>query len=97
MVSLETPVDQLKNIGPKSAEWLHEIGIVTLRDLQKAGAVLSYKMLQHRFKGINVLMLYGLYGALNNRHWNSLSPTEKDALKREAEEAVHISFGDTDR
>lgn len=94
MLSPETPVEQLLNIGPKSANWLKEVGISTLADLQKAGAVLAYKILQHRFKGINILMLYGLYGALNNRHWNSLSREEKDTLKSAAAEAVQISFDD---
>ena len=91
-----TPIEKLKNIGPKSAAWLREIGVLTLADLEQNGPVLTYKILQHRFKGINILMLYGLYGALYNKHWNGLSPDEKTMLQTAAKEQLDISFGDTE-
>ena len=88
----DIPIEKLKNIGPKSAKWLREAGFETLADLEKAGPVLTYKILQHRVKGINLLMLYAIYGALHDKHWNSLSPEEKETLKSAAEEPMDIIF-----
>ena len=93
MRSQDTPIEKLKNIGPKSAEWLREIGVLTRGDLERNGAILTYKILQHRYKGINILMLYSLYGALHDKHWNGLSPEEKSDLQAAAKEDIDISFG----
>ena len=93
-VSPDTPVEQFKNIGPKSAGWLREIGIETYADLENAGYLLTYKMLKHRYKGISIVMLYALYGTLNDKHWNELSPEEKAMLKEAAKTPIDISFGD---
>ncbi len=90
----DTPIEDVKNIGPKSAEMLRSIEIDTYAALEQAGPVLVYKILQHRFKGINLLMLYALYGAVHNRHWNSLSPQEKETLKAAADEPVQITHTD---
>lgn len=88
----DKPVEKLKNIGPQSAGWLRDVGIETEGDLIEAGAVMAYKILQHRFKGVNLLMLYALEGALQNRHYNSFSPEEKEVLKKAASESLDISF-----
>ncbi|MEM8484645.1 MAG: TfoX/Sxy family DNA transformation protein [Bacteroidota bacterium] len=87
----DTPIEVLKNLGPKSAEMLRSIDIDTFAALEKAGPVLVYKILQHRFKGVNLLMLYALYGAVHNKHWNSLSPAEKETLKAAASGPLQIS------
>ena len=79
------PVESLKNLGPASTRWLKEIDIHTREDLEGLGPVMRYKILKHRFPGVNLLMLYALYGALHDVHWNSLSPETKAALRREAE------------
>ena len=91
MPAPDTPVEELINIGPKSALWLREIGIESYADLEKAGPVLTYKILQHRFKGINILMLYALYATTLDRHWNALTPDEKEMLKKAAREPLDIS------
>ena len=42
-------IDQLRNLGPKSREWLADIGVRTLMDLEERGAVACYQ--QMRGKG----------------------------------------------
>lgn len=95
MPAPDTPVEALKNIGPKSAQWLREIGMESYADLEKAGPVMKQvitgKILQHRFKGINLLMLYALYATTRDRHWQSLSADEKEMLKKAASEPLEIS------
>lgn len=94
MVAPDTPVEELKNIGPKSAKWLREIGIATYADLERTGAVMTFKIMKHRRNGITMVMLYALYATLQGRHWNSLSPEEKEMLKKAAAEPLDIAFGD---
>ncbi len=36
----------IKNMGPKSRVWLHDIGINTLEDLEAIGAVEAYRQLK---------------------------------------------------
>lgn len=79
-------VEQLKNIGPKSAAWLRAAGIRTRDDLKATGAVMAWKILKHqRPEQVNVLLLYALEGALSGEHWNDLDTERKAALKRAAD------------
>ncbi len=78
-------LSDLRNLGPKSAKMLCDVGITTPSALRDAGAFLAYRMLKHRFPNkVSLLFLYALDGALQNRHWNSYSPEEKARLKEEA-------------
>ena len=88
----DTPVEELLNIGPKTAQRLHEIGLFTKGDLIKTGPIITYKILKHRFKGINILALYALYGAVHELHWNGIPKTEKEKLKKEADVPFDINF-----
>lgn len=84
-------VERLKNIGPASAEWLHEAGIHTKADLEEVGAVMAYKVLQHQHpQRVNMLLLYALQGALLDVHWNALPPEMKDQLKQDAREPLTV-------
>lgn len=79
----EKPVSDLKNLGPKSQLWLHEIGIHTLQEIEDLGAVEVYKRLKAAFpKQISLNMLYGLQAAILNIHWQALPPDMKEELKR---------------
>lgn len=88
-----TPVDQLKNIGPKTAPWLHAIGVHTRADLETMGALMAYKIVQHQQRDVNLLWLYALEGALQNRAWNSFSAEERDAMRAAAEGDLEIRYG----
>ena len=76
----------MKNLGPKSTEWLQDIGVHTVKDIEELGVVMTYKILKHRFPGVNRVMLYALYGALHDIHWNSITPEVKEELNRAADE-----------
>ena len=84
-------VEDLKNIGETTAQWLHDVGIHTRADLEEMGAVIAYKVIQHqRPQKVNVLLLYALKAALMDVHWNALSPTIKEQLKRNAKEPLRV-------
>ena len=84
-------VEHLKNIGPTTAQWLHEAGLHTKADLEEIGAVMAYKVLQHqRPRQVNIMLLYALQGALMDLSWSALPPDLKAQLKRDARERLTV-------
>ena len=84
-------VEHLKNIGPTTAQWLHEAGLHTRADLEDIGALMAYKVLQHqRPRQVNIMLLYALQGALMDVSWSDLPPDLKAQLKRDAREPLTI-------
>ncbi|MBN8590982.1 MAG: TfoX/Sxy family protein [Anaerolineae bacterium] len=76
----------LKNIGPKTREWLHEVGIHTPADLDRFGAVEVYKRLKERFpEKVSLNALWGLQAAILDIHWTALPPDMKDDLRAQVE------------
>lgn len=92
MPDAATPVDQLKNLGSQTAEWLRDVGIHTRADLETVGAAMAYRMLRHHFYGVNRLALYALFGALEDRHWTDYSPEEKARMTRATEGAFSVRY-----
>lgn len=73
----------LKNLGPKSRQWLAEIGIYGIRDLRNAGSITTYKMLKERYpKKVSLNLLWGLEAAIRDMDWRELTEIEKDELKK---------------
>ncbi|MEO8613089.1 MAG: TfoX/Sxy family protein [Chloroflexota bacterium] len=71
----------IRNIGPKTISWLHEVGIHTQADLEDLGAVETYKRLKKAFpQKVSLNALYGLQGAILNIPWNALPPDMKADL-----------------
>jgi hypothetical protein len=63
---------KLRNIGPKSEEWLNKAGIYTLADLEALGAVEAWKRVHAIWPKANFAGVLGLQGALLNLHWQAL-------------------------
>jgi DNA transformation protein len=74
------PVDQGLNLGPKSTTWLNEIGIFTLDDLRRVGAVPAFLELRRAGFNVSVVMLYALEGALTDTHWLTVKRERKQEL-----------------
>ena len=66
-------VEDLKNIGPRSAEWLRAVGISTRADLQRAGAVVAFQLVQ-KDQGRTSL----------NQSWLTVPEQVRRTLRREA-------------
>jgi DNA transformation protein and related proteins len=76
----------VKNIGPKSSEWLASVGIHTLDDVAKIGVVESYRRVKVAYPDkVSLNLLYGLQAALLDLPWNELPPDIKEELKRQAD------------
>ncbi|MCI0714579.1 MAG: TfoX/Sxy family protein [Chloroflexi bacterium] len=78
-----TKLTDVRGIGPTTTEWLNEIGIHTLEDIQALGAVETYKRLKRAFpKFVTLNALWGLEAVLNDMDWRDISPERKAELRK---------------
>jgi DNA transformation protein and related proteins len=76
----------MKNMGPKSIEWLASVGIHTLDDVASIGVVESYLRVRSAYPDkVSLNLLYGLQAALLDLPWNELPPDIKAELKSRVE------------
>lgn len=79
----------MRNLGPKSRQWLAEIDIRDIDDLRTVGAVEAYARLRFRFgRAISRNMLHAMAAALADIDWRQLSPEHKAELDRAARERL---------
>jgi DNA transformation protein and related proteins len=84
-----TKTKSLPNLGPKSAEWLADIGVTTPEQLARMGAVVAYARIKaQRGTGVSLNLLYALHGALVGERWDRLSGDVKKRLADAAKESV---------
>jgi DNA transformation protein and related proteins len=74
------PSEKIRNVGPKSAAWLRQIGIRTEEDLRKFGAVEAYRRVKLAGFKPTLNLLYSMAGAEDDCHWTQLSEERKAAL-----------------
>jgi DNA transformation protein len=61
----------MKNMGPKSSEWLASVGIHTLDDVAQLGVVETYKRVKAAYPDkVSLNMLWGLQAALLDLPWS---------------------------
>lgn len=78
----------MKNLGPKSTQWLAAIGVHNLDDVAKLGVVETYKRVKAAYpEKVSLNLLYGLQAALLEIPWNELPSDIKSELKRQVEES----------
>lgn len=74
------PSEKIRNVGPKSAAWLRQIGIRTEEDLRKFGAVEAYRRVKLAGFKPTLNLLYSMAGAEDDCHWTQLSEERKASL-----------------
>ena len=79
---------KLRNIGPKSAAWLRQVGLHSLQALQEAGAVGAYMKVRRAGFKPSLNLLYALEGALRDCHWQEVPEVRRQALVADAEAAI---------
>jgi DNA transformation protein len=76
----------LRKLGPKSRQWLAEIGITTLEEIERLGSVEVYRRLKaSRPRDVSLNMLYGLEAAILDIPWQHLPQDVKDQLKAQVD------------
>ena len=79
---------KLRNIGPKSAAWLRQVGLRTLEDLAAAGPVEAYMKVRRAGFKPSLNLLYSLEGALVDCHWQEVPEARRSQLVEAAEAAI---------
>ncbi|MET1025389.1 MAG: TfoX/Sxy family protein [Pseudoxanthomonas sp.] len=78
---------QLRNIGPKSAAWLRQVGLRTEEDLRGAGAVDAFMKVKRAGFRPSLNLLYALEGALQGCHWQEVTEARRQEMVAAVEAA----------
>lgn len=81
---------KLRNIGPKSAAWLRQVGLRTREDLEAAGAVDAFVKVRRAGFKPSLNLLYALEGALRDCHWQEIPEARRLQLVEAAEAATAL-------
>lgn len=76
---------KLRNIGPKSAAWLRQVGLRSREDLVAIGAVGAFVKVKRAGFKPSLNLLYALEGALLDCHWQDVSESRRSELVEQAE------------
>jgi TfoX C-terminal domain/Pathogenicity locus len=77
MAARKQTISDLRNLGPKSQAILSKIGIDTLAQLRKAGAVCAYVKAKRAEKSVSLNLLYGLVGSIEDCDWRQVQRQRK--------------------
>jgi|GEM_PF-744005 len=83
-----TATDKLRNVGPKGAAWLRQVGLRTRADLEAAGTVDAFIRVKRAGFKPSMNLLYALEGALRDCHWQEVPQARREQLVAEAEAAI---------
>ncbi len=81
---------KLRNIGPKSAAWLRQVGLRSLDDLAAIGAVEAYMKVRRAGFKPSLNLLYSLEGALLDCHWQEVPDARRSELVLAADAAIAL-------
>ena len=77
----------LKNLGPKTREWLIAIGIENRADLEALGSIEAYRRLKAAFPHkVSLNALWALEAALLDIDWRAINPDHKSYLREKLAE-----------
>jgi TfoX/Sxy family transcriptional regulator of competence genes len=81
---------KLRNIGPKSAAWLRQVGLRSREDLAAAGTVDAFMRVKRAGFKPSLNLLYALEGALLDCHWQEVPDARRSELVAAAEAAIAL-------
>src|SRR5690606_36015940 len=85
---MSAPPLKMRNIGPKSAAWLRQVGLKTPEDLARAGALEAFMRIKRAGFKPSLNLLYSLEGALRDCHWQDVPDERRAELVAAAEAAI---------
>ena len=60
---------KIRNVGPKSAAWLRQVGVRTTEDLTRVGPVEAFLKVKRAGFRPSLNLLYAMAGAMADCHW----------------------------
>ncbi|KGM53610.1 transcriptional regulator [Lysobacter daejeonensis GH1-9] len=82
--------EKLRNIGPKSAAWLRQVGLRTQDDIAAVGTVEAFMRVKRAGFKPTLNLLYAIEGALTDRHWQEVPEARRTELVSAAEAAIAL-------
>lgn len=83
--------EKIRNVGPKSAAWLRQVGVRTLEDLRAVGVIETFMKVKRAGFRPSLNLLYAMQGALDDCHWADLPEEVKQGLVAAAGEAESVN------
>lgn len=87
---MATPPLKLRNIGPKSAAWLRQVGLRTEDELRAIGALEAFMRVKRAGFKPSLNLLYALEGALMDCHWQDVPSERRSELLIAADAAIAL-------
>jgi hypothetical protein len=85
---MDPATSKLRNIGPKSAAWLRQVGLHTPEELAEAGPVEAFMRIKRAGFKPSMNLLYALEGALLDCHWQEVPEARRQQLVEQAQAAI---------
>jgi len=79
--------EKIRNVGPKSAAWLRQVGVRTTEDLSRVGPVEAFMKVKRAGFRPSLNLLYAMAGAMADCHWAELPEERKQELLLELDAA----------
>ena len=79
---------KLRNIGPKSAAWLRQVGLRSREDLAAIGTVEAFMRVKRAGFKPSLNLLYAIEGALLDCHWQEIPDARRAELIVAADAAI---------
>ncbi|MGV8944139.1 TfoX/Sxy family protein [Thermomonas sp.] len=80
----------MRNIGPKSAAWLRQVGLRSLHEISDIGVVEAFMKVRRAGFKPSLNLLYALEGAVLDCHWQEVPDTRRTELVTAAEAAIAL-------
>ncbi len=85
-MTAERPLESLRNLGPKSGQWLREAGITTIAELDRLGPLVAYRLVKLHHPKASLNLLWAMAAGQNGKDWRELTEATKKRLRKEVEE-----------
>ncbi len=81
---------KMRNIGPKSAAWLRQVGLRSLQEISAIGTVEAFMKVRRAGFKPSLNLLYALEGAILDCHWQEIPDARRVELVADAEAAIAL-------
>ncbi|AMV21227.1 TfoX/Sxy family DNA transformation protein [Planctomyces sp. SH-PL14] len=78
---LSEPIENLRNVGPTSAEKLRSVGVLSRADLERLGPVTAYRLVRDAHPEVTLNLLWTLAAGVDDQDWRELSEATKQSLQ----------------
>lgn len=82
----DTPIAELRGLGPRSQAMLARAGIETVRQLRELGSIEAFVRARRAGSGVSLNLLWGIEAALSGEDWRVVARAHRASLLLALEE-----------